>query len=594
MLNNTELKEIAEGLIHGTLKHVFYEKSVALAKEISRTFSKDYPEWMDKDRPKEPKRIKEYRKTVFQNPVIGEAVRITDKYIKIEQADGFSVSYPKETNEQNELEQYCDNGFFGYNSLVNYVFTSVISKLNYDPNAVVAVFDKAPSELETEARKPFPYIFKSEQVKEYVNNSYCAVEEEGREAGQRRFYVFDDVNYYIIDELKTGKLDITVVAHNCGQIPAFKIGQFIEEEKQGERLLRSILHDTIPHFRSAIRRYNDIEVELIHHINTKEWSIAPEKCKTCNGQKKVGREQKKCGSCEGTGVTNWNVLEELLIERDSKGNLFGEGGFPFSSPAGYVPRSVEALKAMQVSYIGHIDEGYNAIDFGILRQRRTSAAESAKSKQMERLEYSQKIYSAARHVVENLLIQLYRFIDAQLFGVNPNQIGKRLPQITTPMEFDLMSPEALLEELKLAIDAEMNEEIKSALKIKYAKLVVGENARETKTLIDQVNIDPLFGKTVEELELLMGGGEESATSVLDRLDVIMSANFKGLIDKAMRENPNWDTLEETKKYEIIRAYAQEILDRKIQAQKVLNTIDSLREKAEVEETGEVEKIEQAA
>ena len=96
---------------------------------------------------------------------------------------------------------------------------------------------------------------------------------------------------------------------------------------------------------------------------------------------------------------------------------------------------------------------------------------------------------------------IYRFIDAQLFGINPENVKvNRIPEVTIPISFDVMSPEMVLEEIKTARDSEMSAEIVKSVELKYCKLVFGENSKESRNIIDEINLNPTLGMTVDEIE----------------------------------------------------------------------------------------------
>ena len=95
MLTITDIQEKLKLILEeNQLKHSFYDDSVKIANEINETFGDDYPAFLNLERPKEAKKDKEYRKSVFKNPVKGHLSRILDKLIKVEQSEDFLVNYP--------------------------------------------------------------------------------------------------------------------------------------------------------------------------------------------------------------------------------------------------------------------------------------------------------------------------------------------------------------------------------------------------------------------------------------------------------------------------------------------------------------------
>lgn len=570
MLTPIFIQEKLKLILDGQLKHSYYDESITIAKEIEETFSDVYPEFLNVNRPKESKKDKDYRKAIFSNPVKGDLGRILDKLIKVEQSEDFSVNYPIEDG-VNKLMDYCESKFNGSNNLVNYVFTKGTNTYIKNPNAVIAVLDVNPPQSQTESFKPYPKIFLEKDVLEFEKTSHCILKEEISK-DVTKIYFIDEVAYYIITIDEVGnreRISLTgPILHYCSEMPAFKVGQHIaKDESNGNELFKSLVSDSLPHFRKAIARSSDIEIELNHHVHTLEWQMAPKKCPTCKGKTfedtKDGRVE--CRTCKGTGTTSWGNLDILTIDTYEDKFLEGQSKFPFNSPGGYVPRNIEAVRELKVSYYNHIEDAYEVLDYGILRKKDANNIESGLSKQYNRLEYSQKIYSEGRHLIENVLIRIYKFIDCQLFGINPdNMKSKRIPDITIPISFDVMSPEMILEEIKTAKESGASAKTVKTLEIKYSKLVFGENSDEVNVLMDEISLNPCLGMSVSDMTTLFGGGSLSSTNGLSQESYIIGSNFKYFIDKAIREESKWKTFDNSKKYEILVKYANELISQRPQ------------------------------
>ena len=571
MLTITDIQEKLKLILDGQLKHPFYDESVSIAKDISETFGDQYPSFLNLERPKEAKKDKEYRKSVFKNPVKGHLSRILDKLIKVEQSEDFLVNYPLDDSGNNDLRNYCENNFNGSNSLVNWLFTIGVNAYAKTPNAVIAVFDINPPKIQTENYKPYPKIFLESDVLEFVKNKYCVLKQKISDDELNYFFI-DDVAYYIINHNTVGnreRLELTgPILHYCGIMPAIKLGRHIQETDSSDNILfKSLLSDSLPDFKKAISRASDIEIELNHHVHTLEWQMAPKKCPTCKGKKIEDTKDGKvtCRTCEGHGTISWGNLDVLMVDTYEDKFLEGQSKFPFNSPGGFIPRNIAAVQELTKAYYNHIDDAYDAIDFGILRKKDINAAESGLSKQYNRLEFSQRIYSEGRHLIENILIPIYKFIDAQLFGINnENQKFVRIPEITIPISFDVMSPEMVLAEIKTAKDSGMSAEIVKSLELKYCKLVFGDNSKETKNIIDEISLNPTLGMTVSDIISLFGGGAGTSTNGLSETYYIIGANYKAFIDRAIREEMKWENMEAGEKWDILVKYANELISQRPQ------------------------------
>lgn len=570
MLTDIEIREIAKKLDDKGDRHTFYKESIDIASKIKETFSDKYPSFLKKTRPKETKKDANYREAIFENPVKGDRSRILNKITKIEQSEDFLVNYPLNENSKNELMDYCENDFNGSKTLINWIFTLLINYYADDPNSVLVVLDKNPPERESQGYKPYPYLFESENVIFYEKNKYCVVvEKDSIEINNNIYYIIDDTNYYILKQNSSFQkiiIDYITVPHFCSEPPFKKIGLYIvQENSKGEVYFKSILSDTLPHFNKAIARSIDAELEFAHHIHTLEWQMAPKKCPKCKGQKVItlhSGEKESCETCDGKGILNWGVNDLLYIDMFEDKYLDGKSSFPFNAPGGFVPRNIETLKELKSSYNDSIDSAYDAIDFGILRRKDVNSAESGLSKQYNRLEYSQRIYTEGRHIIENILLFIYLSIDRQLFGVRTDGNLNRIPEITVPISFDVMSPEMVLAEIKIAKEAGVNAKIRLGLEIKYSKLVFGDNSRETKMLEDEYYLNPLLGMTSDDILSLFGGGKGTATNGINELDFIIGSNFKSFIDKANRQFPKWHDQDYNQKFNILSGYANESITQK--------------------------------
>lgn len=570
MLTIIDIQNKLRLAVDGQLKHAYYEESVLLASDIKETFSDDYPAFLEAENPRESKKDKKYKKDTYKNPIKGHLSRIQDKIIKIEQSENFLVNYPLDESGNNLLKDYCENNFNGSNNLVNWLFTKGTNAYVKNPNSVIAVLDANPPQSQTESFKPYPKVFFEEDVLEFEKNSHCVLRQKKNE-DLTIYYFIDEVAYYIISHETTTIEKFTVqgpILHYCGVMPAIKVGKHIlEVNSNDEELFKSLVSDSLPDFKKAISRSVFIEIEYNFHVHSLQWMMAPKKCPTCKGTKlEDSKEGKKtCRSCNGEGFFKYGNLDIMYIDAFEDSFLKGQEKFPFGSPGGTVPRDISAVQELTKGYYNHIDDAYDAIDFGILRKKDINAAESGLSKQYNRLEFSQRIYSEGRHLIENILIPIYRFIDAQLFGINPeNSKVNRIPEVTIPISFDVMSPEMVLEEIKTARDANMSAEIVKTLELKYSKLVFGDNSKETKNIIDEISLNPTLGMTVSDIISLFGGGAGTSTNGLSETYYIIGANYKAFIDRAIREEMKWENMEAGEKWDILVKYANELISQRPQ------------------------------
>ena len=572
MLVFEEIKELLKKVGDKNSRHVFYNESVKIADDIKVLYSEDYPKFLDLNRPKETTKDKNYRKAVYNNPVKSHYGRIVDKKMSIKNSQDYLINYPLDTTGNNPLKDYCESRFGGFGNITDWTFSIAVINESTDPNAVMCVIDKNPPERQTESYKPFPYIFASKDVLFFERNKYCVLKEDNPlNKFTSKYYIIDDVNYWIFEEKENGGRILTdyigPIPHFCGEMPAKKIGKYIKQQDSAtqEVLLESIFSYTLTDFKRAITRSSDLEVALVHHIHPLDWMMAPKKCQKCNGKGTFAHKdnpKETCDTCNGKGSQGWDALNVMEIDIFQDKWLDGKGTFPFSSPAGTAERNVEAVIAVDTFFNKAIDDAYGSIDFGILRKKDINAAESGEAKKYNRLDYEKKVHSEGEHIIKNIQLPIFKWINSQLFGfisANTNYV----PEITIPISFDILSPEMILEELKVCEDAGVSKEIKGALEIKYSKLVFGDKSRETQTLLDEINLNPQFGKDTDSIVSFYGTGQGTELNGISEIDYIINASFKSFIDRAYREYPNWISLSETEKMTILVGYANELIQKRV-------------------------------
>jgi predicted Fe-S protein YdhL (DUF1289 family) len=244
---------------------------------------------------------------------------------------------------------------------------------------------------------------------------------------------------------------------------------------------------------------------------------------------------------------------EVDFENDEWMN--GQTTFPFASPAGVIERSIEPVKQLVEGYQRLIQEAYDSVDMGLLTK--IGASQSGIAKEYDRLEFSQKMYAEGRHLIEYILMNCYRFIDAQRYTM-VGLAQKQVPEATIPISFDVMSPALILEELKLAEEAGAGPEVTGQLRIKYSNLIFGKDSEQSKLLIDEYNLDPMYGYSVDERMSLFGIGSGAMCSFSEE-DFVLGNNFRAFIKRAMEENPNWQQLDFSAKREILKTITQELI-----------------------------------
>jgi hypothetical protein len=99
MLRLSQIKTVLEhisidGQLPKEMLHSYYEESKTIQSEIAKAFGDEYPDYLDKNRPREKKAHKDYRKDIYRNPLKGFLDKQIGRLDYIPESDDFSVVWP--------------------------------------------------------------------------------------------------------------------------------------------------------------------------------------------------------------------------------------------------------------------------------------------------------------------------------------------------------------------------------------------------------------------------------------------------------------------------------------------------------------------
>ncbi|GAB4023291.1 hypothetical protein GCM10028808_73280 [Spirosoma migulaei] len=323
----------ASGKPKARLLHTFYQASIDHRDRLRTVFRKQYPDYLDINRPKEREAYKIYRKEIYRNPMRPLRRRVIEALDYIKQADDFDVTYPKISAEATDSFKafVSDSTYTKDGNFVDWFFANIRKKYVDDPNAVFVVLPLTQPDSDTERVKPMPVLIKCECVYQFRKGEFAVLEspertwiqtEKGPEKTGKILIFVDGDSYCVARQLakkeanqETSLLwDITgaqylanaenpeqfdfyfkAPAHNCPTMPARKIGKINEDEAEektakkstytlvssndaGEEYFESILADALPHIEGTQEVGSDIQVERNFHVSGEEWRFAPKKC----------------------------------------------------------------------------------------------------------------------------------------------------------------------------------------------------------------------------------------------------------------------------------------------------------------------------
>ncbi len=559
-------------------KHAFYNDSVKIAKSLQNHSKGHYPaDLINIVRPNETADQKEYRKQVYTPKTKTYFSKIVTTLSKIQRAEDWDINFEDSDNSFEKtfpLKDYTEEKYPSFGSVSNWFFSVQMREMCDDPNGVIAVYPlpKENPEDDTELLRPFSTWFPSSNVIDFVEGKYCVLLSEEtaplKDANQnvlqgRVYYFFDKDSWAIstqVGDPRDNKFSTVTAEHNLGEMPAFKIGGIIEEFKAGQKLYDSFIGDCIPDWNEAIRRYSDLQVQMVLHVHSEKWEIEDSPCKVCNETGTVmsgtaaSSKKVSCGNCNGTGsVSQRSPFGVKQIKPIRQTGLNDSVTIP-TPPMGYIQKPIQDTEFIDKQVDKSIESGLAAINMEFIMYE--PEVNSGIAKTLDRQEINTFFYEVGRHITQNILTPTYRYIAEWRYGMqlNTDEINKVLPEINTPTQFDILTGDILAERLKAAQDSNIDPSLKMALQIDWAKAEFGDESEEVEFIKCVAELDPLPAKTDDEKMTMLSNKGISQNSY------IVSCNLTSFIRRAMFENKDFDDFPNDKKQEIISGYAQEIID----------------------------------
>lgn len=573
-----------------TLYHAGYDETKKIEEEIEAVFGEKYPKFLDKNRPKEKTAHKVYRREIYRNVVQQFRTKVLSMVNTIYQNDDFNVIFPN-TQETNTLKDYTENGMFSNETLIEWFFAEWAKYYIDDPNAVVAPVLKNFVSNDTQFQEPKMMIVESEGVIQ-LNDDICVlrgeektwIDVDGKQVKCGRNLYFYDKDSFVICKQKAKKsgnsnetnyiweiigqdillsevgeiIEITPMLHNCGKIPAMKIGRILGEKIDGEvQIYKSEVSDAIPFLKGILQRASDKEIELLLHIHSVEYYYTTKKqcnapgCKNgyidrMNPEDPNGIPVKvKCGNCDNQGFPI-NGIEYIVITLPESGGLDSkQQQLPSGPPAGFVPRNIETVREIRAEIFDEWEKAWGTINAQWIMK--TPNSTSGISKDYDRQEYTKRVAEISLHVKKHLSAE-YRWMAAIRYGLGKS-IDSIVPVVNVPTDnFNLFTQEEALDEYTRAIKDGMNGILTSNLAIVYSSKKFGQKSDITKRLELFTKIEPflsIIGKDKERSLMQMlfdqikvfGFGSEKVKTLVDK--IYLSINLDSILTDLINSDKNF-------------------------------------------------------
>lgn len=522
-------------------------------------------------RPSEPEEIKNYRKTIYVPKTKQAISKVIHSLEKIRRAQDWNIAYDQETvpstvAEEDTLEQYCEFHYPTFSSVTNWAFSELLKRSLIDANGIVAVILETLPKSKGEYCKPIARFFDCDQIVEYVEDEYVVLKSrdtttfysETKNGGRRIntngaiYYILTTNEFVRYEQTGAAKYDPKqVFKHNCGKLPAWKVGGLFKIRANNDTVYESRLSGMIPDLDEAAREYSDLQAEIIQHIHSEKYAYTNTECPQCKGQGFVDGENGKkvsCPHCNGTGhVLNTSPYGIHLIDAGRAGEL----QVP-APPIGYIQKDTAIATLQDQRVRNHIKDALAAVNMEFLAE--TPIDQSGVAKAYDANELNNFVNSVAEDLVRNIDLVYYFICEYRYRTIIPNDKARQamLPAVNVPTKFDIANTTILMQELQGARQAEANPETLRVLETNYAKMQFNTSPDVAMRLETVFDLDPLFGvKEENKMTMLQNGG-------ITETAYIISCNIHAFVRRAIFEDKEFCQKDYDKKIQVLEKYAEEV------------------------------------
>lgn len=495
---------------------------------MSLTENPYFDNLIDQRRPGETEVVQQHRRTIYASITKEPCFKVISSLNKIVRSDDWKIDYSKSDTiepEDENLEAYCEKNYPRFASVTNWIYTFAIKKILSDPNGFMVVL---PLDFKVESNeffKPFANYVSSTNTLFYEPGKMIVyksdkVEELG--VGDKAItvpvfmIVTNEGVWKVVQTNKKGDMGLTELMTYDMDLPVVVNGGVIDKIINNIPIYNSFLNPMLPRLDEASREYSDMQAEVLLHIHSTLAIQQGQDCNTCKGTGKVikpGKQPATCGDCKGRGAAPVNPYETIVVRvRD-----IDKQQIPFP-PAQYITKNTDIVKIQDVRIDNHIFKALSSINMEFLAE--SPLNQSGKAKEVDKEELNNFVYSVAFHLVKNVMNPIYKIISDFRYKEIVKDQAKRndlLPLIQVPEHFDLLTENALLDQISKAKEAGVDATIVQEMQIDYVNKKFRDSPEIRKQLIVSLEMNPFPTASLEDIiELEMNGDitkEDAVTSV---------------------------------------------------------------------------------
>ena len=520
---------------------------------------------IDDRRPRESIKIKNYRRRIWSDKTKQTPSRVISSLNKIVRAEDWKIDYsksdkPKIIKEEEQLEIYAEKNYPFFGSVENWAYNMGLRKILSDPNALIVVMPVNFEVKNNEHFRPFGFFVPSRDVLEisehliiYKSKITGTFHNGKKEVKTPVYFLLNESEIWKSQQINVkGDFSLDLIhTHDFGIIPAYKTGGIPKDIIDNIPIFESFLDPMLPSLDEAAREYSDLQAEIVQHIHSTMWGVAGQDCHTCNGLGKIQKDGKQvaCGDCKGEGVMPMSPYKNITL----KVPKLDDDKIPIP-PVGYVEKQIEIAKLQNERVKEHLLNALESLNMEFLAK--TPLNESGKAKEVDKEELNNFIFSVAKHLVENSIRPLYAWIVKWRYSTilpSKEKRVKMLPMIVVPEMFNLVSEDALVEQIRKARDADVDPTIIDELMVDF----INKKFRHDPMLRDKLkcinDLNPFSSRTPEEVADL------EMSRLITKKDAIIYSYINFFVEQALIEDEKFLDLDFKKKKEIIDKMAEEKL-----------------------------------
>lgn len=582
--------EITPALIAPYIKegkrHKAYKDTVDIYKKMKVHADGELPtDLVKKQRPNEDDKVHQYRMSIYEAITEEVVGKIVNSLSKIRKSRDWMVSFDQNTvppglsaRPEETLQYYTEKGFPFFENITNWLFSVCLKNYLIDPNAFIAVVPVSFTVPDTEFKKPFPFIFNSDRVLDFIPGqlavfqstdqaTYTYSEKDGKQTTKhdgKIFYIFTDTQ---VCKLKQQKPDVEgnadayvseyLINHDLGFLPCFKLGGVFHKAMDDLFIFKSRINQIVPHLNLIVNEFSDSQAEVVQHVHSEKWVYMSTECPSCQG---IGLDQDwsydpeypeikvppTCRKCNGSRYISTSPYKHMVVTPSKP----GEVQVPMP-PAGYIDKNTDIIKVIDERIQRHFYNAYAAVE--MQNEAKVPVPQSGVAKQYDAEANYVFVHSVAEDLI-GILDKTFYMINEWRYNqyiVDKNARVAMLPVIPVPEKYDIFDVNSLILQIKSAKDANLNPVFIKTLEEELAGKQVNADSNVKNSVQLILELDPLFGVPDDQkVSMLSNKG-------ISQEKYVLSCNISEFVRRALREKKDFITLDHNAQLTILNGYVAE-------------------------------------